>query len=102
MTKTWVISYPSVAASMLSTPKDIDSFLQRYLSYDILPKEIVDVIETPSLVASKPDWGMGLYCGNGRYSPQEDLPNTGWTMSSHTHSVDCGWGGTLWASVNRE
>jgi len=72
---------PILSAFMVTTVDDYDSFLSKYLTYQILPKEIVDVMEADS--------------GNAAGS---------WinAMGHHTAGALHDWGGSLYASVDRE
>jgi len=80
-TTVYPLAQPILSAFMVTTVDDYDSFLWRYLTYKILPKEIVDVLEADS--------------GNGAGS---------WinAMGHHTEGAVHDWGGSIWASVDRE
>lgn len=45
-------SNPLLSSGIMSTPNDHDAFLRKYLAYEILPKEIIDVVETEVLLAN--------------------------------------------------
>merc|ERR1719382_1862582 len=61
MTESSVIGFrnPLVAALMMTTGRDFSSFMQKYMAYQLLPKHIVDVIETPANLAPYANWAMG-------------------------------------------
>lgn len=85
MTQTTVypLARPILSAFMVTTVDDYDRFLMKYLTYQILPKEIVDVIETDS--------------GSGAGSPLYIN-----AMGHHTDDTTHRWGGSLYASVDRK
>lgn len=51
---------PLVATFMFASGADYASFLQRYLAYELLPKSLCDVMETPGRHAGNPNFAMGF------------------------------------------
>jgi len=80
-TTVYPVARPILSSFMVTTVDDYDSFLMKYLTYQILPKEIVDVIEADS--------------GNGASK---------WinAMGHHTGDKINDWGGSIYASVDRK
>lgn len=83
-------SNPLLSSGIMSTGSDHGRFLQTYLAYEILPKEIIDVVETESLIA------------NNVSQEYTSMPFRNWAMGHWINGPCHAMGGLARECVNRE
>lgn len=83
-------SNPLLSSGILSTGNDHSRFLQKYLAYEILPKDIIDVVETEALT------------NNNVSTKYNSLPFNSFAMGSWYEAPCRRMGGLTRECVNRE